>query len=598
MNKKLLAIIFDLFAFLAIYFYVESLTFDFEIAHIVDESLFIMFPIIAIMKVVINLLFKLYDRIWSMASIEEITVIAHSFLVSNAIVLIMVVTNILHISFITFIAAMFLELLAYILSRFYMRYFNFYAGKRALDKSLTRTLIIGAGMAGDLAYRELVSHRELYKMVVVGFLDDDLKKVGKHFKNLPIFGPSSNLESVIKSKKIEEVIIAVPSMKESKKNKLIEKLVNVNVKSRIFTRLSNSADSPYGIRDIEITDLLGRDTIQLDDDGIENYYKGKTVLVTGGGGSIGSEICRQLMKYSVKKVIVFDIYENNAYDLQMEVLSTLKADPSNETEFEALIGSVRDKERLCEVFTSHDIDVVFHAAAHKHVPLMEDSPFEAVKNNIYGTFNVATTATEFNVDKFVLISTDKAVNPTNIMGASKRFAEIIIQNIDQKSKTQFSAVRFGNVLGSNGSVIPLFKKQIEKRGPVTVTHKDIIRYFMTIPEACQLVLQSGVFSSGGEIFVLDMGEPVKILDMAEKMIKLYGLTPYKDIDIEFTGLRPGEKMFEELLISKNGQYETENKRIFIEKNGLVDVDLESYMNEIMKDINKLKDISDFIETEH
>ena len=316
------------------------------------------------------------------------------------------------------------------------------------------------------------------------------------------------------------------------------------------------------IRDVDVNDLLGRETVKLDYSGIADYLQEKIVLVTGGGGSIGSELCRQIVRFNPKQLIILDIYENNAYEIQMELKRNYP-----ELNLVTLIGSVRDKVRLEHVFNQYKPQVVFHAAAHKHVPLMEDSPCEAIKNNVMGTLNVAEAASKYNVERFVLISTDKAVNPTNVMGASKRLCEMIIQAINKESKTDFVAVRFGNVLGSNGSVVPLFKKQIAKGGPVTLTHKEITRFFMTIPEAAQLVLQAGVYAKGGEIFVLDMGEPVKIYDLAKNLIKLSGFEPNKDIEIEVTGLRPGEKLYEELLMDEEGLKNTAHEKIFIGKPG-------------------------------
>ena len=331
------------------------------------------------------------------------------------------------------------------------------------------------------------------------------------------------------------------------------------------------------IRDVDVEDLLGRESIKLDHEGIADYLEGKVVLVTGGGGSIGSELCRQIAKFDPQKLIIFDIYENNAYEIQNELKRNYP-----KLDLITLIGSVRDKARLKKVYTNYNPQVVFHAAAHKHVPLMEDSPSEAIKNNVVGTFNVAKLASEHNVERFVLISTDKAVNPTNVMGATKRMCEMIIQSIDKISKTEFVAVRFGNVLGSNGSVVPLFKRQIASGGPVTLTHKDITRYFMTIPEAAQLVLQAGAYAEGGEIFVLDMGEPVKIYELAENLIKLSGFEPHKDIKIEVTGLRPGEKLYEELLMNEEGLTETRHKKIFIGKPGEFELgDVERKINELL-----------------
>jgi len=341
-------------------------------------------------------------------------------------------------------------------------------------------------------------------------------------------------------------------------------------------QLANGDVSVTRLRNVRIEDLLGREPVQVSLDEIMDYVQGKVVLVTGGGGSIGSELCRQLASHGVKQLIIFDMYENNAYDIQQELIRNYPY-----LDLVVLIGSVRNTNRLDSVFRTYHPDIVYHAAAHKHVPLMEESPNESIKNNVVGTYKTAKAAIKYRTERFILISTDKAVNPTNIMGASKRICEMIIQMCNQKGSTIFAAVRFGNVLGSNGSVIPLFKKQIEEGGPVTVTHKDIIRYFMTIPEAVSLVLQAGAYAKGGEIFILNMGEPVKILDMAEKLIRLSGYEPYKDIEIVFIGLRPGEKLYEELLMNEEGILSTRNNRIFIGKPIEMDYEIfEERINEL------------------
>lgn len=435
-----------------------------------------------------------------------------------------------------------------------------------IEKSgdVKNVLIIGAGSGGALVSSEYKKSPHLGKKVV-GFIDDDKQKIGTYVNGVKVLGNRNNIVEVVKDKNIDEIIIAIASIKEDVLKGIIEKCKEVNAKVKIMPGVAEMIDGKFSInkiRDVDVEDLLGREAIKLDYQGISDYLEGKTVLVTGGGGSIGSELCRQISKFGPKKLIIFDIYENNAYEIQNE----LKRNYPN-LHLMTLIGSVRDKGRLEEVFNTYKPQVVFHAAAHKHVPLMEDSPAEAIKNNVVGTFNVAKLASEHNVLRFVLISTDKAVNPTNVMGATKRMCEMIVQSLDKVSTTEFVAVRFGNVLGSNGSVVPLFKKQIANGGPVTLTHKDITRYFMTIPEAAQLVLQAGAYAEGGEIFVLDMGEPVKIYDLAENLIKLSGFEPHKDIKIEITGLRPGEKLYEELLMNEEGLTETKHKKIFIGKPG-------------------------------
>ena len=376
-------------------------------------------------------------------------------------------------------------------------------------------------------------------------------------------GGREDIVRLAKELQIEEIIVAMPSAPQSEVRDILNICKETGCEMKVLPGLYQMIKGEVSIsklRRVEIEDLLGREPIRVQLDEIMGYVAGKVVLVTGGGGSIGSELCRQVAAHEPKQLIIFDIYENNAYDIQQELKNKFPA-----LDLTVLIGSVRNTHRMNSIFEKYRPDIVYHAAAHKHVPLMEDSPNEAIKNNVFGTYKTALAADRYGVKRFVLISTDKAVNPTNIMGASKRICEMIIQMMNRHSKTEFVAVRFGNVLGSNGSVIPLFKKQIEKGGPVTVTHPDIIRYFMTIPEAVSLVLQAGALAKGGEIFVLDMGEPVKILDLAENLIRLSGYKPYEDIDIEFTGLRPGEKLYEELLMSEEGLQETANKLIHIGK---------------------------------
>ena len=426
--------------------------------------------------------------------------------------------------------------------------------------SKKRTMLIGAGQSGDIVLREMQNSTHA-KNNIVCIIDDDRMKVGKRIRDVRIIGTREDIVSAVKKYRIEEIIFAIPSATAEQRRTLVEICQQTDCKLLTLPaiyQLANGEVSVQKIRSVDVLDLLGRDAIKIKLDEISGYLGGKTVIVTGGGGSIGSELCRQIAKHNIKKLVIFDIYENNAYSIQQELLKSYP-----ELSLEVLIGSVRDQKRVFEIFEKYRPDIVFHAAAHKHVPLMEDSPSEAIKNNVFGTYNVALAADRFSAKKMVLISTDKAVNPTNVMGASKRICEMIIEMMSKKSKTVFAAVRFGNVLGSNGSVIPLFKKQIESGGPVTVTHKDIIRYFMTIPEAVSLVLQAGSYAKDGEIFVLDMGEPVRIDDLARNMIRLSGFEPDEDIKIKYTGLRPGEKLYEELLLDTEGIEKTENDLIFI-----------------------------------
>lgn len=432
------------------------------------------------------------------------------------------------------------------------------------NKDFKNVLIVGAGSCGALVANEYKKHPNLGKKVVA-FIDDDKQKLRTYVNGIKVLGNRNNIIEVAKAKKVDEIIIAIASIKEGVLKEIIECCKDAHIAVKIMPGVSEMIDGKFSInkiRDVDVEDLLGRESIKLDYDGIADYLEGKIVLVTGGGGSIGSELCRQISKFNPKQLIIFDIYENNAYEIQNELKRTFP-----ELDLVTLIGSVRDRNRLRQVYTKYSPNVVFHAAAHKHVPLMEVSPEEAIKNNVVGTFNTAEFANSYGVEKFVLISTDKAVNPTNIMGATKRMCEMIVQAFNKVSDTEYVAVRFGNVLGSNGSVIPLFKKQIAAGGPVTLTHKDITRYFMTIPEASQLVLQAGAYAEGGEIFVLDMGKPVRIYDLAENLIKLSGFEPNKDIKIEVTGLRPGEKLYEELLMNEEGLTETKHKKIFIGKPG-------------------------------
>ncbi|WP_311776378.1 MULTISPECIES: nucleoside-diphosphate sugar epimerase/dehydratase [unclassified Clostridium] len=437
------------------------------------------------------------------------------------------------------------------------------------NKDFKNVLIVGAGSGGALVANEYKKHPNLGKKVVA-FIDDDKQKLGTYVNGVKVLGNRNNIIEVAKAKKVDEIIIAISSIKEGVLKEIIECCKDAHIAVKIMPGVSEMIDGKFSInkiRDVDVEDLLGRESIKLDYDGIADYLEGKIVLVTGGGGSIGSELCRQISKFNPKQLIIFDIYENNAYEIQNELKRTFP-----ELDLVTLIGSVRDRNRLRQVYTKYSPNVVFHAAAHKHVPLMEVSPEEAIKNNVVGTFNTAEFANSYGVEKFVLISTDKAVNPTNIMGATKRMCEMIVQAFNKVSDTEYVAVRFGNVLGSNGSVIPLFKKQIAAGGPVTLTHKDITRYFMTIPEASQLVLQAGAYAEGGEIFVLDMGKPVRIYDLAENLIKLSGFEPNKDIKIEVTGLRPGEKLYEELLMNEEGLTETKHEKIFIGKPGEFEID--------------------------
>ena len=434
--------------------------------------------------------------------------------------------------------------------------------KTSADKLEGNIMIIGAGCAASMIINELRDNK-VNSCKFKCAIDDDPAKKNTYILGIKVYGDRNSIIEAAEKFQIDTILFAIPSCDNKEKGEILNICKETGCELKIVPsiyQMMNSGEKGISkkIRKVQIEDLLGREPISLDINRIIDYVAGRTVLVTGGGGTIGSELCRQIAEHDPKRLVIFDIYENNAYDIQNELRRKYP-----ELDLVTLIGSVRDSKRLESVFKTYRPDIVYHAAAHKHVPLMEDSPNEAIKNNVFGTLKTAQCADKYGAKKFVLISTDKAVNPTNIMGASKRMCEMIIQSYNKRSETEFAAVRFGNVLGSNGSVIPLFKKQIEAGGPVTVTDPDIIRYFMTIPEAVTLVLQAGASAKGGEIFVLDMGKPVKILTLAENLIRLSGFTPHKDIKIEFIGLRPGEKLYEEMLMAEEGLKETENKLIHI-----------------------------------
>ncbi|MBQ0099546.1 MAG: polysaccharide biosynthesis protein [Firmicutes bacterium] len=460
------------------------------------------------------------------------------------------------------LSSMFLLVIT-VISRFYKRFYAYFIdSSRARLNNGIRVMIVGAGDAGATLVREIKTSDKL-NIIPVCFVDDDEKKQFQLINGVEVLGNTNDIERLARKLDIEEIFIAIPSINKENKKEILKHCQNTHCKSLILPgmyQFVNGQVSVSNLKQVSIQDLLGREQVNVNLDDIVGYIKHKVVMVTGGGGSIGSELCRQIAKHQPKQLIIIDIYENNAYDIQQELLRHYP-----KLNLLVLIASVRDSRRINSIFETYRPEIVFHAAAHKHVPLMEVSPNEAVKNNVSGTLKVARAADKYGVKRFVMISTDKAVNPTNIMGATKRICEMIIQTLNKHSKTEFVAVRFGNVLGSNGSVIPLFRKQIEEGGPVTVTDKNIVRYFMTIPEAVSLVLQAGAYAKGGEIFVLDMGEPVKIYDLAINMIKLSGLKPFEDIDIKITGLRPGEKLYEERLMAEEGLQKTDNQMISIGK---------------------------------
>ncbi len=533
----------------------------------VSFRLLISFAICTAVNLTLRFSLKIYKNIWRYASSGiYLRLILSDFITGLIMLLVDIIIKPAKIGFAACFFIVSVHCLLSVSAR--LAYQFIYAQKKAnheasiSDKQKINVAIVGAGNIGASLAEELTRNPGSHYSPKF-FIDNDHSKYGQNLNGLPVYAPGDNIITKIKTQPIQEIIIAIPDLDPEKKKALYEKYIKTGCKVKLYDyplREGSELAQRRSLRDIHIEDLLFRDTIVINNSKTNNYYKDKTVLVTGGGGSIGSELCRQIAKLSPKKLIIFDIYENNAYDIQQELIRNY----GTNLDLEVIIGSVRDASRLDAVFSEFNPQVVLHAAAHKHVPLMQRSPMEAIKNNVFGTLNCVDCAEKYGVEKFVLISTDKAVNPTNVMGASKRMCEMIVQS-RHASNTKFVAVRFGNVLGSNGSVIPLFRKQIENGGPVTITDKRIIRYFMTIPEASQLVLQCGAMAKRGELFVLDMGKPVKIYDLAVKMIELAGYKPNEDILISEIGLRDGEKLYEELLIEGENLDKTENELIFIEK---------------------------------
>lgn len=505
-------------------------------------------------------LMKLYDSLWEFASTAELIRVFIASVISAG--LCVVGMMMLKISMPRSFVLLYAGALTALCSALRLLYREIRRARMRSHGGIRqkRTMLIGGGQAGSMVLREFQfsAHSENN---VVCIIDDDRSKHGSYMRGVKIVGGRDDILQMAEKYGVEEIVLAIPSASRRERLDILDICHLTGCSLRTLPglyQLANGEVSIQSIKHVDIEDLLGRDTVKTDLNEVKAYVQDKVVLVTGGGGSIGSELCRQAAAMGPKQLIVFDIYENNAYDLQMELRHR-----HPELDLVVLIGSVRDETRVNNIFAKYHPDLVCHAAAHKHVPLMEDSPFEAIKNNVFGTYNVARAADRFGTQRFILISTDKAVNPTNVMGASKRICEMVVQTVNERSKTEFVAVRFGNVLGSAGSVIPLFRKQIKEGGPVTVTHKEVIRYFMTIPEAVQLIFQANAYANGGEIFVLDMGEPVKIDDLARNMIRLSGFEPDVDIKIEYTGLRPGEKLYEELLMSGEGLKKTKNDLIYI-----------------------------------
>lgn len=522
--------------------------------------------------------FRLYHSLWQYASIAEVYRIAEACITVEIVhyVCNRIAGNMLPRSC-YFNAAIYL-IIAICASRFMYRMIRTILNKYRNIKTSNNVMIIGAGEATNVIMREIQSSSYLANSHIACIIDDDRRKVGKYIRGVKVVGTRDKIKDAAKLYDIDEIIFSIPSASNEVKRDILNICKETDCTLKILPGVYQMVDGEINInsiRNVDVLDLLGRDPIEVDIESIMGYVKDKVIMVTGGGGSIGSELCRQLVSHKPKQLIIFDIYENNAYDIQQELKINYP-----DANVVTLIGSIRNVSRLESIFAQYKPDIVYHAAAHKHVPLMEVSPDEAVKNNVVGTWNVAKMADKYGAKKFVMISTDKAVNPTNVMGATKRICEMIVQTYNEISKTDFVAVRFGNVLGSNGSVIPLFKKQIEAGGPVTVTDPNIIRYFMTIPEAVSLVLQAGAYAKGGEIFILDMGEPVKIDDLAKNLIRLSGYTLGVDMEIKYTGLRPGEKLYEELLMKEEGLQETDNKLIHIGKP--IEFDKENFFDNLEK----------------
>lgn len=588
MNAKILIrriylICYDIAAVALASYLALLLRFDFHPNDVPSQYLTVLWETIwisMIATVVIFGIFRLYSSLWTYAGLTEMMYMVSACVVDAVLNTVIILLN--H------------REQAYPLPRsFYMLYGIFllgftlcgrfsYRGLRALFGRVggdryerKNVLIIGAGSAGSSLIKEILNSRQVNKNVV-GVIDDDPGKQGTFIHGIRVIGTRNDIEEYAASLEVDEIMIALPSASAKEIKEIVDICKETGCELKRLPgiyQLVNGEVSISKLKEVDVNDLLGREPVQVDLDSIMGYVSDKVVMVTGGGGSIGSELCRQIAQHQPKQLIIIDIYENNAYSIQQELKMK-----HPELNLVVLIASVRNTKRMDDIFAMYRPDIVYHAAAHKHVPLMEGSPNEAVKNNVLGTWKVVQAADKYHVRRFVMISTDKAVNPTNIMGATKRVCEMIIQTYNNRSETEFVAVRFGNVLGSNGSVIPLFKKQIEEGGPVTVTHPDIIRYFMTIPEAVSLVLQAGAYAKGGEIFVLDMGEPVKILDLAKNLILLSGHKPNEDIMIEFTGLRPGEKLYEEMLMEEEGLQNTENQLIHIGKP--IELDEEKFLAQL------------------
>ncbi len=567
--RQLFLVTYDIFAillslFLAFFvrFEFKTLFIDAELTPYVETLSRIIITVVLI-KLVVLYAMRMYSSLWKYASIEEALqiVFASAIATTGFMGYVLIMQEKLPRSI--FVLSFIFDTLLFAAVRLSYRTLRVFKERRNYGVAeIKNVMIVGAGQAGAAIIKELKSHTEL-KSKPVAIIDDDESKIGQTMNGVPIVGSRYSIREFANRYNVNQIIIAIPSADRLTIREIVDEASKTHCDLKIVPGMYELIDGQVDVsalRNVQIADLLGRKEVELDTDAMRSYVTGKVIMVTGGAGSIGSELCRQIAKYNPKQLIILDNYENATYFLELELKHKY-----NDLNVLSVIANIRDRQRIFEVVELHKPAIIFHAAAHKHVPLMETSPCEAIKNNVFGTKNIIDAAEAFRVNRFVMISTDKAVNPTNVMGASKRIAEMIIQSKSDSQTTRFVAVRFGNVLGSNGSVIPIFKKQIEQGGPVTVTHRDIERYFMTIPEACKLVIQASSFAERSEIFVLDMGEPVKIVNLAENLIRLSGFKPYIDIKIEFTGLRPGEKMFEELILNRDNSIKTDNEKIFIER---------------------------------
>ena len=601
---KCILVIYDIAAVVAASYLALLVRFDLNFSKIPDEYLDMMhfnMWIGIVATVLVYMLFRLYSGLWTYVGATEFVNIVLACGLSSLLnmggimALNAEVTVPLPRSY--YVLYFIFLLILSVISRFFYR--TIFSVKKQVSDNKSRApkkrvLVVGAGSGGNDLIRE-IKNSEYLPMKVVGAIDDNAGKVGNYLHGVKVVGTRHDIPRMAEKLRVDEIILAMPSAKPKEIHEILDicKVTGCELKKMPgLYQLVNGEVNVTDLREVDVNDLLGREPIEVNIDSIMGYVSEKVVVVTGGGGSIGSELCRQIAGHNPKQLIIIDIYENTTYEVQNELRKKFP-----DLDLVVLIASVRNTKRIDQIFETYRPDIVYHAAAHKHVPLMEDSPNEAIKNNVLGTWKIVQASDKWHVKKFVMISTDKAVNPTNIMGASKRLCEMIIQTYDKMSETTFVAVRFGNVLGSNGSVIPLFKKQIAEGGPVTVTHPDIIRYFMTIPEAVSLVLQAGAYAKGGEIFVLDMGEPVRILDLARNLILLSGHKPDEDIDIVFTGLRPGEKLYEEMLMKEEGMQETENKLIHIGKP--IDMDESAFMEKLVGlgnyVVNEPSDIREYVQ---